>query len=189
MIRGNITILASSLFTILCSVAYFLYNQQLIIIKSPFGKTYEKHAIEQVIAQKKKIKHFFWHHDAWRQEIAEILWSDQKVQALCALITSWLTIVEEEKINTKKISLQSIALSTTQQEVFCSFDRNPFNKQQSTYEKLMWIEGLLKTIRESGIKVQHIRFLVHHQPMHDAHLDFSNAWPVSGFLKDEHNYS
>ncbi len=182
MFRGNSLLIFASLLTIFCSVFYFAYNHQWIIFKNPFYSCYEKRTIERVMTQKKSIKHFFWHHDAWRQEIAEILWSDEKVHALSSLITSWLTILDEEKINIKKISLQSIAISATKQEVFCSFDRNPFSKQQSTFEKIMWIEGLMKSIRESGIKIQAIRFLVHHQPLIDTHLDFSNAWPIEGFL-------
>lgn len=182
MLRGNSIVVYASLLTFFCSIFYFAYNQQWIIVKNPFYAHNEKHTIEQIMTQKKKIKHFFWHQDAWRQEIVEILWSDEKGHALSSLITSWLTILDEEKINLKKISLQSVAISSTKQEVFCSFDRNPFNKQQSTFEKLLWIEGLMKSIRESGIKIQSVRFLVHHQPLTDTHLDFSNAWPVEGFL-------
>ncbi len=185
MLRGNYIFLCGTVLSIVCSVVYFAYNNQMIIIKNPFYIRHEKSdVIEHIMPQQKGIKHFFWHQDAWRQENVDILWSTQKVHALSSLITSWLTILDEEKINTKKISLQSIAISSNQQEVFFSFDRNPFNKQQSTFEKLLWIEGLMKSIRESGIKIQSIRFLVHHQPLTDTHLDFSNSWPIEGFLKE-----
>lgn len=173
-----------SLLSMVCSFFYFSYNHRWIIIQNPFKQNVANHSLRSITAQKKVIKHFFWHHDAWRQELAEILWSDDAVHAVSSLVTSWLSILEAEKINAKKISLQSVAPSATQQEIFCSFDRNPFSKHQSTYEKLMWIEGLLKSIRENGIKIQAIRFLVHHQPLLDTHLDFSNSWPVQGFLSE-----
>jgi hypothetical protein len=83
----------------------------------------------------------------------------------------------------KKVSLQSVVPSPSGVEAYISFDRNPFTKNQSTYEKFMWIEGLLKTVRENGIQLQSIYFLVHHQPLTDFHLDFSNAWPISGFIQ------
>ena len=161
---------------------YFAYNQQWIIIKNPFYSAQERQQIKHHIVSKKTIKQFFWLRGAWHQEVTDILWSEDNVDTLFALISNWLTILDEEKVGTKRILLQSIALSPSQQEVFCSFDRNPFKKEQSIHEKLMWIEGLLKSIRENGIKMQSIRFLVHHQPLLDTHLDFSNSWPLSGFI-------
>ena len=47
----------------------------------------------------------------------------------------------------------------------------------------MWIEELLKTIKESGIPVQTIRLLVYSKPLQDNHLDFSHSWPISGYSR------
>jgi hypothetical protein len=62
-----------------------------------------------------------------------------------------------------------------------SFDRSPFPTEWTTYEQWMWIESLLKTVRDNDIRIQRIRFLVHHQELIDYHLDFSNPWPIIGF--------
>jgi hypothetical protein len=89
----------------------------------------------------------------------------------------------EEKIISKAISVQSAMLSPAGHELYISFNRNPLKKEKSTYEKWMFIEGLLRTVRENKIVVQAIHFLIHHQPINDHHLDFSKSWPLVGFLE------
>lgn len=78
--------------------------------------------------------------------------------------------------------LQSVVV-TQAQEAYLSFDRNPFGKEQSTFEKWIWVESLLKTVRIADVPLQSIYFLAYHQPLHDVHLDFSISWPVVGFFK------
>jgi len=81
------------------------------------------------------------------------------------------------------VSLQNVLISIDETEVYISFDRNLLNEENSTKEKLMLIESLLKTLRDNEITVQQVHLLVHHQEMLDSHLDFSHAWPIIGFLK------
>lgn len=172
-----------SMSMMLISFFYFAYNQQWIIFYLP------KRKVDTVLPQhdrqitKKRVSRFYWNNDAWHSEEAELLWSEDKADTLAHLITSWLALLDEEKIMEKKVSLQSVVLSPSSVDAYISFDRNPFTKNQATYAKFMWVEGLLKTIRENGIKVQHIHLLVHHQSLTDFHLDFSNPWPITGFLE------
>jgi len=93
-------------------------------------------------------------------------------------------LVDDEKITTKKITLQTAMLNPTGTELAVSFDHGLFSKDATTYEKWMLCEGLLKTVRENGIASQTVRFLIHHQPIIDAHLDFSNPWPIYGFIRN-----
>jgi hypothetical protein len=97
------------------------------------------------------------------------------------LINAWLTLLDEENVMSKKVTLQS-ALMSAHGHLYVSFDRNPFDENSPTYDTWMWIEGLLKTIRENEPSIQSVHFLVHHHPMEDNHLDFSNPWPITGFL-------
>ena len=168
--------------SIVASTCYFAYNQQWILVQNPFAATETLHIVQGTVQTKKTVKLFFWHHDAWRQETTTILWSDNQADALSSLITRWLALMDEEKQMTKKIALQSIAISSNNQEAICSLDRNPFSKHQSTFEKMIWVEGLLKSMRENGIKIQHVRFLVHDQPLSDVHIEFIDPFPLSGFL-------
>ena len=163
---------------------YFAYNRNWIIIQYPYRTKEESFTIEECkSAVKKVVRRIFWNHGKWNNETTDIIWSDDKADTIQHLINSWLILLDEEKLMTKKVLVQSVIMSQSGNDVYISFDRNPFNKASSTYQKMMWIEGLLKTIRDNNIKVQQVQFLVHHQPMHDLHLDFSSPWPIGGFLE------
>ena len=158
---------------------YGIY-QELIIIRTPFRTIAP--LLNDLHVQKSNFKLVYWKDKSWHKEEKELISSDNKVQTLHYLLTSWLGLLDEEHLLQRKTSIQSIMLDSSGQEAFISFDCNPFQKKSSTYDKWLWAEGLLKTIRENNIAIQNVRFLVHHQPLHDHHIDFSHAWPLGGFL-------
>ena len=148
-----------------------------IIIRLPI-----KTQIKQVKhVNKKTVKLIYWDRK-WDKEELELIWSDDISQNLHYLINTWLTLLDEEKVMSKKVSLQSALLSN--KDAYLSFDRNPFNPEDSTFEKWMWVEGLLKTIKQNDIILQNVYLLTHHQTIIDDHLDFSRPWPITGFLKE-----
>ena len=81
------------------------------------------------------------------------------------------------------MALQSAAITFDNQELIISFDRPPWNKENSTYEKWMTVEGFLKTIKNIDPSIKKVRFLMNQQPLQDPHLDFTNAWSIGGFEK------
>ena len=89
----------------------------------------------------------------------------------------------EENSGVKLSHIEAISLSGSGSDLYISFDRSPLSKGSSTYEKLLWVEGLLKTVRANDSRIQSVHFLVHHQPLVDATLDFSYAWPIGGFIE------
>ena len=174
-------ILVSTTAFILGALLFALYNGW-IIVRYP---SYHSEVAEQLSKKavvKKDVKLIFWHNNKWHTENTHLIWQYDKARTLDYLINTWLTLLDEDSIMDKKVSLQAALLASSDQEPYLSFDRPPFTKAASTFEKWMWIEGLLKTIRENGIALQRVHFLVHHQPMRDSHLDFSHPWPVTGFL-------
>ena len=72
-------------------------------------------------------------------------------------------------------------------KAYISFDRSIAAKNESTYDAWMRVEGLLKTIRAANLGISRVNFFVHHQPLVDAHLDFSKSWPIHGFVNAEKN--
>lgn len=163
-------------------ILYYLISNEFITIRSPFSFTHltatDKNQINII---KKKTSLYFWHNEKWQHEDIDLIWPEEVSPQLTYLINSWLALITEEEINQRYIVLQSITLNE-QLEAYISFNRNPFNKAMATFEKWLWIEGLMKTIRENGISLQGLYFLVHHKPLIDPHLDFTNAWPLTGFL-------
>jgi hypothetical protein len=132
--------------------------------------------------KKKKITLFCWKNDSWFSESNEILWSSDSAQNITNLVQSWLTLLDEEKLTSNKITLQSALLTANSQTAYLSFDQTLFSKDASTYQKLMVIEGLLKTLRANHLTTPFMQFLTQHQVAKDSHLDFSNPWPITGFL-------
>lgn len=135
-----------------------------------------------LVPQQKNVLLFFWAHQAWHQENTQIVWNEYKAQNMYYLINSWLSLLDDEKLIPKKVSLQAAMFNPSNTELYLSFDRSLFYKESSTYEKWMLIESLLKTLRENDATTHTVRLLIHHQPMTDPHLDFSSGWPIGGFL-------
>lgn len=165
-----------------CSFLFFAWQRGWIIINvnaTPPDAHIVNTSLPTVI--KKKVTLYYWHMGGWKKETTDLIWHEQKAITIEYLINSWLTLLDEEQLMEKKVTLQTVLLTQSDQ-AYLSFDRQPFSKESTTYEKWMWLEGLLKTIRDNGIKIQGIQFLVHHQPLKDTHLDFTNPWPLSGFM-------
>lgn len=135
--------------------------------------------------RKKKCHLAYWHNDRWHTEKEELLWASDDATNIATIITAWLSLLDADDITRKKISLESALKSPNGTDIFLSFDRNPFNKEWSIKQKIMFIEGLLKTVRDAEIAVQTVRFLVHHKSFTDQHLDFSFGWPCNGFTNSQ----
>lgn len=159
---------------------FLLYHEWLIIRFNP-GINTEEEKTDPI--KKRTIRLHFFNGSQWSSEETELLWSTNIEQNILFLSNRWLSVMHEEGLSEKKITLQSATISTTNQ-VYLSFDQYPFELKYSTRQKYFFIEGLLKTLRESGIKYTSIYFLVHHKPLIDYHLDFSIPWPFESFLKE-----
>lgn len=155
----------------------FALQQKWIIINLP---TQEKSLLPATTTHKKNCKFFYFYNNAWHTENSVLIWSENKTENLSLLVNQWLALAFDEKIIKKKTALESVCVSE-QQELLLSFDRSILHKEASTYEKLMVVEGLLKTIRENEPSIKKVRILVHHQPLADYHLNFINPWPMQGF--------
>lgn len=137
--------------------------------------------VPSAIIKKKQIAQHYFHANKWKTEKQEMLWQDNIEKNIFHIINAWLVLLDEEHIIAKKTTLQS-ALVTQSGTVYLSFDHNILGKEETIFKKWMLIEGLLKTIASNDIVITHVQFLVQHQPLQDAHLDFSLPWPVCGFI-------
>lgn len=160
---------------------FFAMKNELIIINYPTTTSQPVTNIHH--ASKKQVNLIFWQNNQWKTESHDLLWTRDKQQDLHRLINAWLTLLHEENNMKKKITLHTLLLSASDQTAYLSFDSDPLSKESATYDKWLFIEGLLKTIRENNISLQQIQLLVQHQLMQDSHLDFSKPWPINGFLE------
>ncbi len=186
----NHKIITICLFGLFAGFLFLAHQQEWLIINLPARPSEQQTSP----IEKRTVKLYFWAQEKWKHEAIEILWSEDKAKSAEYLVNAWLTWLDEEDHEHKpitakddrvghgqKVSLQTALLSPSGQELLLSFDRLPFTNEQSAYEKWHWVESLLKTIRDNGIKVQQVRLLVHHQPIEDYHLEFGRAWPLIGF--------
>ncbi len=162
------------------AIFFLLYHEWLIIRFNPGTRTSQE---ETAPIQKKTVRLHFFNNNKWNNEETELLWSTDVAQNILFLSNRWLSILDEEDLSEKKITVQSVTVSASEQEAYLSFDQHPFESEYTTHQKYFFIEGLLKTLRENGVKLSSIYFLVHHKPLVDYHLDFSTAWPLETFLK------
>ncbi len=125
-----------------------------------------------------------WKHADWHSENIQILQPENKGQATQMLIAQWILLNKEEGLADNNLSLETVLYSPSGQDMYISFDRSPLRKNWSAHDKLFCIESLLKTLRDNNLGCQNVHFFIHHQPLADTHLDFSIAWPLTGFLKD-----
>lgn len=169
------------LFCIFAGILFFAIQNELII----FNLSTVQKINQRKPANKKQVNLIFWQNNQWKTETHDLLWTNNKQQDLRCLINAWLTLLHEENIMEKKVTLHTVLLAASDQVAYFSFDSAPLPKESATIVKLLFIEGLLKTIRENNITLQEIQFLVQHELLEDPHLDFSKSWPINGFLQEQ----
>lgn len=171
-------ILACAISFMAAFLFFALYNQWIIFTVPTCGA---QESYTHAIA-KKNVTLTYFSNDKWHTETENLLWSSSQTESLTYLINTWLSLLDDAHITPKKIGLES-ALISGAATAYVSFDHTIFSKDDSIFKKWMLIEGLLKTINNAQLSLQHIQFLVHHQHMNDIHLDFSKPWPIAGFEK------
>lgn len=171
-----------SLAACLLGCVFFAWYHGYIMLMIPGGHTFPTTQTQHAY-KKKTVTLVYYTGRTTAQENIDILWPQETSEQVTMLVSAWLTLINEHDILSKKVSLESVACSNGNTELIISFDRNLFEKQMSAYTKLMLIETVLTTLRQQEINAQAVRFLVHHKPMSDTHLDFSRAWPLIGFVQ------
>lgn len=162
--------------TFLCSLAaafLFAVQTERIIFNNPVAP-YAAHKNTQTASCT-----LYWHDRLLQPETKLIVCTDDAQQNLLYLINTWLLFLYSEDMH-KKVHAETVTLSPSGNELFISFDRRPFGKQQSIDEKIGFIHNLFKTIRPHTA-ARKVRFLVRHAPLHDTHLDFTFGWDIDGY--------
>lgn len=170
-----------SLFALAAGTFFMAFHHDWIIIRIPMQKTTEKAQPVRQKNERKQATLHFWHHETWHTEVNDILFCQDIAQTAQHLVQAWLTVLEEEGLGEKKVPLQSVLICPSGL-CYISLSRNPFSSEETTWEKLMWVEGLLKTLRNNTPAIKQVQLLVNHKQLHDPHLDFASPWPVTGWI-------
>jgi hypothetical protein len=181
--RYVVFVSALSLCAFVLGAVFYGFQKKIIILHYPSGQ--EEVPRSATTPGSKKVTFFYWYLHKWHHEMSEIMWPSTKGEQITQLLNGWLSCMHEERVLHKKVCVTHVLLDKQEQTAYISFDRALFNKESSTFEKWYCIEGLLKTVRENGIALSSFYFLVQHKPLLDTHLDFSNPWPVDGFISSQ----
>ena len=177
------TIVWISTFCLGVGIVYYALQKRLIIIQLPSYVTNNSTQESSHAPSQKNLMIYYWFQGSFKHEATTIIVSENKADMVHYLVTSWLTILEQSGSLTKNVGLEAVLLSSSGNDVYISFDRTIFAKNEPTFDKWMRAEGLLKTIHMAQLGIAQVHFFVHHQPLVDAHLDFSQPWPTYGFIE------
>ncbi len=167
-----------SIAMLLLGMLFYGFYNKLIIIRLPVRRA---SLFERRSAFRKQVPLYHFNGSTFVKDDKELIFSANTQSTLQDIVASWLSYVEEEQGLPKKVSVQSVMIDAQKNTGYISFDKTPFTENQSTYSKLMFLEGLLKTLKGSTISLKKVQFLVHHKPLHDRDLDFSHAWTINGY--------
>lgn len=122
--------------------------------------------------------YFVTSQDTYHTEKISCLPQETPTPLITHIITQWL------KTNPLTVSAvcSHCALSFDAKLLCIHFSEIPFHESWSTYQKLTWLQGLLRTIAEHNHSIEYVYFLVGEKQLSDAELDFSQPWPISGFV-------
>jgi hypothetical protein len=173
-----------STISLLTGILLYAVHQEWIIIQINRSATVPPHSS----TMKKTITLSYWHANKWHKETVQSIEGTTVEDTIARVVTHWLTLLDTEHIVPKKVTVQSVALSPSKQEAYLSFDRNFLPKEWSLRRKWLLVESLLRTIADNHLPITALFLLVHHQPLIDAHLDFRQAWPLTGFIQGSLQY-
>jgi len=183
-------IISSSCFVV--GMLFFLIQRNWLVIRlNMFSSTHERvfaQASKNAILRK-KVKFYYWINEQVCFEEKSVVWLSDKANLAKHIANIWLALLYDEHVVDKRVKIESVALADFGQAAYFSFDQLPINHEWSIHRKWRLFEGLCKTMHGADLGISHLSFLVHHQPLHDDHLDFAQLWPVEGFVPENENLS
>jgi hypothetical protein len=168
----------------LCAgIFFFLVQREFIIIQWSYPSRHQVHNLSSDATTTRTIKLYCWDNERTIDHETSLIWHrSNPAENLKTLVSAWINLAHSEHILSKLAILQDAPYATTSKEAYLSFDQSILDPTWSIRKKIFVMQSLLKTISKTDLKIQHIVFLVNHQPMIDEHLDFSYSWPLDGFI-------
>lgn len=138
-------------------ILFFLFYSNRISVNFRFGRDQASNNA-LVRSEKKSVTMWYWINGQFKNEQREILWTPSVLLNVTHVIAGWLALLDQEEAVAQPCTIQDVSLSEGNQELIISLDRVPFGHDDATYDKLMLIESLLKTLRGCQLSIQRVRF-------------------------------
>lgn len=169
-----------------CSgVLFFLIQREFIIIQWSYPPKNISQNFSVDGTTTRIIMLYCWNNKRLLDHQVSLIWyRTNPAENLKTLVSAWIDFAHSEHILSKSIVLQNAWYASHNKEAYLSFDQPIFDATWSIKKKIFLMQSLLKTIGKTDLQIQHLVFLINHQPMIDDHLDFSYPWPLDGFISN-----
>ena len=188
MMKKYLPIFSKHKYPILISLACFFLGMTVLLVKRSWlivhwvpGYARSEASVSSSskhIVHRKDVTLYYWKDGKVKKEIDSCICGAGKAEDIKLVVGNWLSFLYEERVLGKRVGIQSVALSASEQEAFFSFDHVPFAREWSIRKKWQLLDGLCRTIAALDLEIQSVLFLVNHEHMNDDHLDFSQPWVV-----------
>ena len=156
---------------------FFAWYYEIILISFS-----QKTRLQPAITQQQTISLWYFKGAQWHQELQSIIHDPHDLNLSAQkIVEQWIATVFNHGLIYKKVSVQSVTYNSTGSDIYISFDRTLFHQQQSTYQKIMLINALGKTLQKNGITAQRMHLFVQHVYLSDPHLLCNYGLPTTGF--------
>jgi hypothetical protein len=167
------------------SLFFLLHKNWIIVQWASFGGERISEEKKRSISLKQPVTLFFLQDGDERSCVIHQVWHNDVSENVRYALNNWLSLAFEEHMINVLSKLESVAFAEGEQIVYLSFDRSFFYTDSSIYSKHSLLSVLLKTIKALGLKITKVFFLVRHQVISDAHIDFSRPMIVDDFVGEE----
>ncbi|KKR96761.1 MAG: hypothetical protein UU47_C0008G0019 [candidate division TM6 bacterium GW2011_GWE2_41_16] len=156
---------------------WYAWHHDIVLIMPRKTSVFEVAQSEQ--SSKQSVRVYHWQEKAMAQETINCIWPHDFDGQVSYLTQAWLDVAQGD--TKKPVTVERAVSAQAHNELFISFDRVPWDKDWSVERKIQIIESYLRILRENVSNTMTVRFLVHNEPMQDAHIDLSRGLPATGF--------
>lgn len=179
------TTVTASLVAAVLGLLLYAWSSHWIVINFPTNQIADKPTLAAQSVLQKTIQLHFFKDFSWRHEKITVALPAQPATQLQLILNKLCFLLEEEKIISSSVQIESIAYTADESELLLSCTKNPFADCTNIYEKMMLLETFLKTIQSNTKSLVLVRFLLFHEPLADDHINFDVAFPSTGYLEKQ----
>lgn len=170
-----------SFFAGLGGVCWYGYFNEWIILRNPWEIPHHTTAPTARLF-KKEIILYFWLHDEWRNESITVRIAESLQEQALTILHAWFYEAAQSGFIPHPCTLETALYDARTSCLYLSCTTSPLDIQKSTYENLIVLESLLKTIRENiPHRIQSIQLLINHTILEHPYIICTKPMPISGF--------
>jgi hypothetical protein len=161
-------------------IIWYGYFNEWIILRDPWETPGTTMPNQQL--HKKEIQLSFWRHHTWHNEYCTTRLGESLQEQVLAILQTWFHEAVQLGFVPTSCALEAALYDARTSCLYLSCTSSPLDIQKSTYENLMVLESLLKTLRENiPHHIQLVQLLVKHIPLEHPHIICTKPMAVSGF--------